>query len=102
MSNVAVPCQLVVELPTPETRVDLVRYNRVVELSRRTWNAAVKLAVIVSVAAALISMSVYAAGDVPQAAIVLPVIVVAFTASWIQTGRVRREPAPVRLRHRHG
>jgi hypothetical protein len=63
----------------------------VVELSRRTWNAAVKLAVVLSIAAALLVVAVRPSGSVPQAAIVLPVIVVAFTASWIQTGRVRRQ-----------
>jgi hypothetical protein len=73
-----------------------------VELSRRTWNAVVKLAVVISISAALVAIALYAAGDVPQAAIVLPVIVVAFTASWIQTGRIRRDQMPVRIHHRHG
>ena len=72
------------------------------ELSRRTWNAALKLALIMSIIAALVAVAVYAAGDVPQAAIVLPVIIVAFTASWIQTGRVRRDVAPLRVRSTHG
>ena len=72
------------------------------ELSRRTWNAAVKLAVVISISASLVAIALYAAGDVPQAAIVLPVIVVAFTASWIQTGRIRRDQMPVHVRHRHG
>jgi hypothetical protein len=40
---------------------------------------------------------VSSAGGIPQAAIVLPVIVVAFAASWIQTGRIRRETAPAKL-----
>ena len=69
--------------------------NKGVELSRNTWNAAVKLAVVVSSIAVVAALLVSAAGDVPQAAVVLPVIVVAFTASWIQTGRARREPATV-------
>jgi hypothetical protein len=68
-----------------------------VELSRHTWNAAIKLAVVISVVAGLAAIVVSRAGDVPQAAIVLPVIIVAFTASWIQTTRVRREHAPVRF-----
>lgn len=70
------------------------------ELSRRTWNAAVKLAVVISIAAALLVVALHPTGSVPQAAIVLPVIVIAFTASWIQTGRVRRQMA-VPVRHRH-
>jgi hypothetical protein len=63
--------------------------NMTVELSRRTWNAAVKLAVIISVAGALLAIVASAAGDVPDVAIVVPVIVVAFVASWVQTSRVR-------------
>lgn len=70
------------------------------ELSRRTWNAAVKLAVVISIAAALLVVALQPTGSVPQAAIVLPVIVIAFTASWIQTGRVRRQTA-IPVRHRH-
>lgn len=72
--------------------------NDLVELSRHTWTAAIKLAVVISIVAVFVAVVVSAVGDVPQAAIVLPVIVVAFSASWIQTNRVRRAPAPVRLR----
>jgi membrane protein YdbS with pleckstrin-like domain len=75
--------------------------NVEVELSRRTWNAAVKLALIISISAAVLAVAISAAGDVPQVAIVLPVIVVAFVASWIQTGRVRRDQVPVRVHHHH-
>jgi hypothetical protein len=71
-----------------------------VEVSRRTWNAAVKLAVMISIAAALIVVAVDPGDSVAQAAVVLPVIVVAFTASWIQTGRVQRHAA-VPVRHHH-
>jgi hypothetical protein len=60
------------------------------EVSRRTWNAAIKLAVVLSALAALVAFVVSRSGDVPQAAVVLPVIVVAFAASWIQTERIRR------------
>lgn len=67
------------------------------ELSRHTWNAAVKLAAVISVLAGFAAVLASAAGDIPQAAIVLTVIVVAFSASWIQTSRVRREHAPVRV-----
>jgi ABC-type Mn2+/Zn2+ transport system permease subunit len=71
--------------------------KEIVELSRHTWNAAIKLAVIISIVAGFAAIVVSAAGDVPQAAIVLPVIIVAFTASWIQTSRAPREHAPVRI-----
>ena len=68
------------------------------ELSRRTWIAVVKLAIALSVVAALIAVGLSSTGDIPQAAIVLPLIVVAFTASWIQTGRLRSQPVPIRSR----
>ena len=71
--------------------------NRSVDTDRRTWNEAVKLAVLISIFAGLAAVVASGAGGVPQAAIVLPVFVVAFAASWIQTGRVRRETAPAKL-----
>jgi hypothetical protein len=71
--------------------------NGSVDIDRRTWNEAVKLAVLISIVAGLAAVVVSAAGSIPQAAIVLPVIVVAFAASWIQTGRIRRETAPAKL-----
>lgn len=58
-----------------------------VDTNRSSWNEAVKLAVVISILAGLIAVVASVAGGVPQVAIVLPVIVVAFTASWIQTGR---------------
>ncbi len=61
------------------------------ELRHRTWSAAIQLAVVVSVVAVLLAGAVSALGDVPQAAVVLPVIVIAFAASWIRTGQVRRD-----------
>jgi hypothetical protein len=64
--------------------------NALVELRRRTWIAALRLAVIVSVLGAIIAIGASMAGDVSQAAIVIPVIVVGFAASWVQTGRVQR------------
>ena len=60
------------------------------EVSRRTWTAAVKLAVVLSVCAAGLAFGVSRIGEVPQAAIVVPVIIVAFIASWVQTERIRR------------
>ena len=71
--------------------------NGFVDIDRRTWNQAVKLAVLISIVAGLAAVVASASGGVPQAAIVLPVIVVAFAASWIQTGRVRRGTAPAKF-----
>lgn len=61
------------------------------ETNRRTWNAAVKLAVVLSALAALVAVVASLLGDIPEAAIVIPVIVIAFAASWVQTGRVRQD-----------
>jgi len=69
-----------------------------VELRRRTWSAAIQLAVVISITAVLLAVAVSALGDVPQAAVVVPVILFAFAASWIRTGQVRRDfqrPAPL-------
>jgi hypothetical protein len=71
--------------------------NEDVELDRHTWNAAIRLAAVISIVAVVAALVASAAGDVPQAAIVLTVIVVAFSASWIQTNRRRRGHIPVRL-----
>ena len=71
------------------------------ELDRRTWNAVLKLALAISVLATLVATMVSAAGDVPQVAIVVPVIVVAFVASSIQTGRAQRRQVPLRIRNTH-
>ena len=64
------------------------------ELRRRTWSASVQLAVVASFVAVLVAMAASAMGDVPQAAVVLPVILLAFAASWIRTGQIRRECQP--------
>lgn len=61
------------------------------EIARRTWTAAIKLAVVVSLLAATAAIAVSRVGEVPRVAVVVPVIVVAFAASWLQTERIRRE-----------
>ena len=82
--------------------VDAATINRDVELRRRTWLAALQLAAIISLVAVLIAIAASALGDVPQAAVVLPVIVGAFVASWIRTGRVQREfSAPTAISPRY-
>ncbi len=54
------------------------------------WVTIIRLAVVMSTLAALFAIVVSAFGDVSQAAIVIPVIVVAFSASWLLTGRAQR------------
>ncbi len=62
--------------------------NADVEFSRDAWIAIIRLAVVVSTAAALFAIGMSLAGDVSEATIVLPVIVVGFAASWTMTGRM--------------
>ncbi len=68
--------------------------NSDVELRRDLWIAIIKLAVAISTLAAVIAVAASLAGEVSQAAIVIPVIIVGFTASWMVTGRV--QPSRVR------
>jgi len=68
-------------------------YNRHMELRRRTFGAAVRLAAALSVVAAALALGLDAAGGFSQTALVLTVMVVGFVASWVQTGRVSRSTA---------
>jgi hypothetical protein len=60
------------------------------DISHRTWAATVRLGVVMSIVATLVAVVSTTIGDVPNVAIVLPVIAVAFVASWVRTGRARR------------
>jgi hypothetical protein len=60
-------------------------------VSRRTWTAAVRLALVISTVASLAAVIVSSFGEVPYAAIVLPVILVAFVSSWVQTTRLQQQ-----------
>ena len=71
--------------------------NEHMDISRRTWIAAVKLAVVISTLAALAAVAVSTIGHVADGAIVAVVAVVAFAASWVQTGRVRSGAASARV-----
>ncbi|MFT4659388.1 MAG: hypothetical protein ACI8RE_002446 [Ilumatobacter sp.] len=64
------------------------------EISRRTWIAAVKLAVVMSIVAALAAITLASIGTVSDTTIIATVAVVAFAMSWVQTGRVSRSAAP--------
>ncbi len=74
--------------------------NADVELRLEAWLAIIKLAFVVSVGAAVFAIGMSLAGDVSQAAIVIPVIVVGFASSWSLTGRVQAGLVqPGRVRH---
>jgi hypothetical protein len=60
------------------------------ELRRATWSAALRLAFVVSGLAAIVAVALSAVGHVSPAALVTAVMVIGFTASWVQTGRVAR------------
>jgi hypothetical protein len=60
------------------------------ELRKATWSAALRLAFVVSGLAAIVAVTLSAAGHVSPAALVSAVIVIGFVASWVQTGRVAR------------
>ena len=70
--------------------------NEPMDITRRTWIAAVKLAVVISTIAALAAVAVSTVGHIPDVVIVAAVAVLAFAASWVQTGRVRNATVPMR------
>lgn len=72
------------------------------ELRRSTWGAAIRLAATWSLLSAAIAAVLHTVDVVSQPVIVLGVIVVGFTTSWVRTGHpdepaichdVRRHPA---------
>ncbi len=66
-------------------------YNEdMAEIRRATFGAALRLAVAISAIAALSAMLLSAVGEVSTTRMVTSVAIVAFVASWIQTGRVQR------------
>ena len=60
------------------------------EISRRTWIAAIRLAIVMSAIAALAAITLASVGSVSDTTIVATVAVVAFATSWVQTGRLQR------------
>ena len=72
-------------------------YERDMDVSRRTWIAAIRLAVVISAVAALAAVVMSTIGHVSDSVIVAAVVVVAFAASWVQTGRVRSGTAPTHV-----
>lgn len=69
------------------------------EVRRATYGAAILLAVGLSIVAAVATVILQTVGDVSTINLVAVVAVVGFTASWVQTGRVRRA-AIARSAHR--
>ena len=69
------------------------------ELRRATFGAAIKLAMVFSIIAVVVAVTLDAIGDVSVWAMVAVVAITGFATSWVQTGRVRRHVA-VRPHHR--
>ncbi len=68
------------------------------EISRRTWIAAIRLAIVMSAIAALAAITIASVGSVSDTTIVATVAVVAFATSWVQTRRLQRSAAaPVNM-----
>ncbi len=63
------------------------------ELRRATYGAAIRLALVLSVVAVAIALTLDAVSDVSTTRLVAAVAFVGFTASWVQTGRVARTVA---------
>lgn len=57
------------------------------DVPRITWSAVLRLAVIVSTLAAVLTVAASSFGEVNQPALVIAVMVVGFVASWVQTSR---------------
>ena len=68
-------------------------YTGEMELRRATFEAAIRLATVLSVVAALTALTLDAVGDVSATRLTLLVAVVGFITSWVQTGRVSRAVA---------
>ena len=66
---------------------------------RTTYGAAVRLALIFSAVAALTAMALQSMGGVSTPRLLVAVVVVGFSTSWVQTGRIART-APVSAAHR--
>ena len=67
------------------------------ENRRQTWIAAIRLAFVISAVAALASVALSMIGHISDSIIVIAVVVVAFAASWVQTGRVQAGSAPAHV-----
>jgi len=68
-------------------------------MASETSTATVWLGVKLSVAAAVLAVVLPLVGDVSPWALVTAVATVAFTASWVQTGRLERGGTPLLVRH---
>lgn len=66
---------------------------------RELFGAAVRLGVVLSTIAAIVTLIVSWIGDVSPAAMAGTVAAVGFVTSWVLTGRVA-QPAPLRSHHR--
>ena len=79
--------------PTPS------RYTGMMEIRRESYGAAIRLALVFSVMAAMLAITLDAVGDVSAIGLLAAVAVVGFVTSWVQTGRVWKA-VPARTGHR--
>lgn len=64
-------------------------------MSTATFTATLRLGLVVSVAAALLAVALTFVGEVSQWSLAAVVATVAFTMSWVQTGRLDRGGEPL-------
>jgi hypothetical protein len=69
------------------------------KIRRETLGAAVRLAMVLSIVAAILTIGLDAVGDVSATALAATVAVVGFVSSWVLTGRAAH-PAPAVRHHR--
>ncbi len=60
------------------------------DIRRARFGAAVRLAMLLSLAAAALTIALEASGDVSPIRLVSVVMIVGFVSSWVVTGRVAR------------
>ena len=68
---------------------------------RTTWGAAIRLAITLSVFAAIVAAILHSIGILSQPTIVLGVIVIGFATSWVRTGRLEQRRTLQHHAHRH-
>ena len=59
-----------------------------------TWPSTLRLGLVVSAVAALVTVVVNSLADVPTIVILIPVVVIAFALSWHATGQVPGDDQP--------
>jgi hypothetical protein len=68
--------------------------NDAMDLRRASWAAAFGLAVTLSTVAAAVAVALNTVAGVSETALVLAVLLIGFSASWVLTGHIERTQRP--------